>query len=186
MRSGYPSESPGAAGAARGFLTVIITRIDNLRRLALATLAGLVAAHAAGTQAAEPTTALTSTVRELDTRVFDAYNKCDMPAFTRFFSSTVEFYHDDGGATFDRKTVVANTRKFICGKVRRELLPETFRVYPIKGYGAIEEGEHRFCEIQSGKCQGIARFLMIWRQIRGRWVLTRVVSYGHRAMTDAG
>lgn len=161
------------------------TRFADFRRLLRAIFIGLVAAHAAGTQAAEPAMALNSKVRELDTLVFDAYNKCDMPAFARFFSPTVEFYHDDGGATFDRKTVVANTRKFICGKVRRELLPATFRVYPIKGYGAIEEGEHRFCEIQSGKCEGIARFLMIWRQAKGRWVLTRVVSYGHRAMTDA-
>ena len=56
-------------------------------------------------------------LRELDTQVFDAYNKCDMPAFARFFSPTVEFYHDDGGATFDSKTVVANTPKFICGRV---------------------------------------------------------------------
>jgi hypothetical protein len=124
-------------------------------------------------------------VRELDTQVFDAYNTCNMKVFAKFFSPTVEFYHDDGGASFDRKTVVANTRNFICGKVRRELLPSTFRVYPIKGYGAIEEGEHRFCEIQTGKCEGIARFLMIWRQAMGRWMLTRVVSYGHRAMTDA-
>ncbi len=161
------------------------TGFGNFRKLWLATFNVLVAAHAAGTQAAEPATALVTTVRDLDTQVFDAYNKCDMPAFARYFSPTVEFYHDDGGATFDRKTVITNTRKFICGKVRRELLPETFKVYPIKGYGAIEEGEHRFCDIQSGKCEGVARFLMIWRQARGRWMLTRVVSYGHRAMTDA-
>jgi hypothetical protein len=161
------------------------TRFQVFRRLTQAMLIGLVAAHAVATLAAEPAMALTSTVRELDTRVFDAYNKCDMPAFARYFSPTVEFYHDDGGATFDRKTVVANTRKFICGKVRRELLPETFKVYPIKDYGAVEEGEHRFCEIQNGKCEGIARFLMIWKQVKDRWVLTRVVSYGHRAMTDA-
>ncbi len=162
------------------------TRLGKFRRLSLVTLLGLVAARAAGTQAAEPATALTSMVRELDTQVFDAYNTCNMKVFAKFFSPTVEFYHDDGGASFDLKTVVANTRKFICGKVRRELLPETFSVYPIKGYGAIEEGEHRFCEIQTGKCEGVARFLMIWRQARGRWMLTRVVSYGHRAMTDAG
>jgi len=74
----------------------------------------------------------------------------------------VAFFHDTGGATFDRQTVLGNTRKYICGKVRRELIPATLRVYPIKNYGAIEEGEHRFCELATGRCEGIAKFVIVW------------------------
>ncbi|MEH6422164.1 nuclear transport factor 2 family protein [Pseudomonas sp. CGJS7] len=129
--------------------------------------------------------ALRDTVAELDSQVFDAYNRCDLDAFAKYFTEDVEFYHDKGGASFDRATVVDNTRKYICGKVRRELLPATLKVYPIKGYGAIEEGEHRFCEVASGKCEGGAKFLMIWANQDGQWRMTRVVSYGHRALTDA-
>lgn len=121
----------------------------------------------------------------LDAQVFDAYNRCDLKTFSRYFDPAVEFYHDQGGATFDRKTVVENTRKYICNKVRRELVQETFRVYPIKDYGAIEEGEHRFCQIESGQCEGIARFVMVWRKRGGNWQLTRILSYGHRPI-EAG
>jgi len=126
---------------------------------------------------------LTALVTQLDTKVFDAYNGCALDAFAAYFSPTVEFYHDKGGATFDRDTVVANTKKYICGKVRRELLPATLRVYPIKDFGAIEEGEHRFCEIASGKCEGIAKFVIVWQSIGTKWQITRVLSYGHRSLT---
>ena len=129
--------------------------------------------------------ALTATITALDAKVFAAYNRCDLAEFKTYFVPDVEFYHDAGGASFDRKTVVDNTRKYICNKVRRELLPATFKVYPIKDFGAIEEGEHRFCEVATGKCEGIAKFLMIWHQENGRWQLTKVISYGHRSMTDA-
>ena len=128
---------------------------------------------------------LQRTIAALDGKVFDAYNRCDIDAFSGYFSPTVEFYHDKGGASFDRETVLANTRKYICNKVRRELLPASLKVYPIKGYGALEEGEHRFCEIASGKCEGSAKFLMIWQLKDGQWQMTRVISYGHRALTDA-
>jgi hypothetical protein len=129
--------------------------------------------------------ALTATVAALDTKLFDAYNACKLDVFGDLFAPDVEFFHDQGGATFDRDTVVANTRKNICGKVRRELIPGTLKIYPIRNYGAIEEGEHRFCELASGPCEGAAKFLMIWQQTSDGWHLTRVVSYAHRPLTDA-
>ncbi len=128
--------------------------------------------------------ALTHNIKDLDAKVFDAYNRCDLEAFKSYFTPTVEFYHDQGGATFDRATVVENTKKYICGKVRRELLPSTFKVYPIKGYGAIEEGEHIFCQVKSGQCEGAAKFTMIWENDNGDWKLTRVLSYGHRTLEE--
>ncbi|MBT2747279.1 MULTISPECIES: nuclear transport factor 2 family protein [unclassified Lysobacter] len=128
--------------------------------------------------------ALRDTIAGLDSKVFDAYNRCDLETFEQYFSPDVEFYHDKGGASFDRATVVSNTRKYICDKVRRELLPATLKVYPIKDYGAIEEGEHRFCEVSSGKCEGGAKFLMVWALKDGQWRMTRVISYGHRALTE--
>jgi hypothetical protein len=125
---------------------------------------------------------LTRTITALDAKVFDAYNRCDLGAFAAFFTRDVEFYHDQGGVTWDRQSVVDNTRKYICHKVRRELMADTLKVYPIKDYGAIEEGEHRFCQLDTGKCEGIAKFLMIWRNKNETWQMTRVISYGHRAV----
>jgi len=123
---------------------------------------------------------LAKVIGALDQQVFDAYNRCDLETFSRFFAPDVEFYHDKGGVTWDRNSVVENTRKWICGKVRRELLPETLRIYPIAGFGAVEEGEHRFCQVATGECEGIAKFIMIWRKRGETWEMTRVISYGHR------
>jgi hypothetical protein len=156
--------------------------------LAASLLAAALSLSSVAAWADEPSAddvALKRTIAELDRKVFDAYNRCDLDTFTTYFSPDVEFYHDKGGASFDRATVVDNTRKYICNKVRRELLPATLKVYPIKDYGAIEEGEHRFCEVASGRCEGSAKFLMVWALKDGQWQMTRVMSYGHRALTDA-
>ena len=140
--------------------------------------------NAARAQATNDAATLSQTIARLDGEVFDAYNRCDLAKFSTFFAANVEFYHDTGGATFDRRTVVENTRKYICNKVRRELIPSSLNVYPIKNFGAIAEGEHRFCPIAGGACEGAAKFLIVWRQERGNWRITRVISYGHRALGD--
>jgi len=127
--------------------------------------------------------ALTTEIGALDAKVFDAYNRCDLVTFSRYFDPKVAFFHDTGGATFNRDVVVENTRKNICGKVKRQLIATSFRVYPIKDYGAIEEGEHRFCELATGRCEGIAKFVMVWTKNGGDWRITNVLSYGHRAAT---
>ena len=150
----------------------------------LATLSGPIAAAAQTISSVDDNAALTATISALDTKLFDAYNRCDLAAFGSFFSPSVEFYHDKSGATFDRATVVANTRRYICHKVRRELVEGTLHVYPIKEFGAIAEGEHRFCQI-NGPCDGVAKFLMIWRKGNTGWQLTRVISFGHRALTSS-
>lgn len=153
-------------------------------RFAVGLLAMSLSATPAMAQGGEADEALTRAITDLDAKVFDAYNRCDLDAFASYFTPTVEFYHDQGGATFDRTTVVEDTQKYICGKVRREVLPATFKVYPIKDYGAIEEGEHIFCQIDSGKCEGAAKFIMIWENDNGTWKLTRIVSYGHRTLQE--
>lgn len=126
---------------------------------------------------------LTQEIAALDGKVFDAYNGCDLPAFSGYFDPKVAFFHDSGGATFERDAMVDGVRKYICGKVRRELIPASVRVYPVKDYGAIEEGEHRFCELATKRCEGIAKFVMVWAKRDGAWQITTVLSYGHRAST---
>ena len=130
--------------------------------------------------------ALLSTIANLDTEVFDAFNRCSDPAqlerHASFFSTRVEFYHDTGGVTWNRKAMLANTKKYVCGNYRRELIEGSLRVYPIKGFGAISQGTHRFCGIADNKCEGLADFLIIWQYSKAKWQITRVVSYGHRAI----
>jgi hypothetical protein len=132
--------------------------------------------------AADP---LFDTISALDTAVFDAFNHCNEPGqldkHAGYFAADVEFYHDTGGVTWTRDAMIANTRKNVCGNFRRELVPGTLKVYPIKDFGAIEQGVHRFCQFKSGKCEGIADFVVVWRHQDDAWRITRVLSYGHRA-----
>lgn len=148
-------------------------------------LLALLAAATAAVTAPAPADPLTVEIAAVDAKVFAAYNDCDLDAFTRYFDPDVAFFHDTGGATFDRETVVDNTRKYICGKVRRVLLPASLHVYPVKDYGAIEEGEHYFCDRASGQCEGIAKFVIVWARRKDGWQATQVLSYGHRTMTEA-
>lgn len=121
----------------------------------------------------------------LDEAMFDAFNRCDDPAqlarHAAFFDKDVEFFHDVGGLTIGADAVIATTRQNVCGKYRRELDPESFRVYPIPGFGALSFGTHRFCRT-SASCEGVAEFTMVWREKDGQWHVTRALSYAHRAL----
>ncbi|MGE8287265.1 MAG: nuclear transport factor 2 family protein [Stenotrophomonas sp.] len=129
---------------------------------------------------------LTTTITALDHAVFDSFNHCSDPAQLRrhasYFDAAVEFYHDTGGVTWTRDAMLANTARHACGHFTRELLPETLEVFPVKDFGAIARGQHRFCDSASGKCEGLADFTIVWRLRDGQWQITRVLSYGHRAI----
>lgn len=158
--------------------------LDSVGCVALMVLAALGAQSDAG----EPTVTvdpLLRTITELDAAAFDAFNRCDQPGqlekHASYFAKDVEFYHDTGGATFTRKAMIANTRKYVCGNFGRELIPGSLVVYPIKDFGALALGSHRFCQFKSGQCEGLADFSILWRLRNGGWQITRVLSYGHRA-----
>ncbi|MGO4501725.1 MULTISPECIES: nuclear transport factor 2 family protein [unclassified Dyella] len=162
-----------------------------MRNALLVRLIGLIALPMAACLAYAQTPAaipsgdeLTRTIASLDSKVFDAYNHCDLKTFGEYFSDDVEFYHDKGGLMTSRDAIVDATRRNICHKVRRELVG-SIEVYPIKDYGAIEIGTHKFCQLESGKCEGMGKFFHIWRYQNGRWQLTRVVSYDHRPIEPA-
>jgi len=129
---------------------------------------------------------LTHKIKTLDAELFDAYNKCDLAKFAPLVADDLEFYHDETGLSVGKQALVEAIKNNICGKVHRDLIPETLEVYPLKGYGAVETGIHMFCTPNSigktGKCgdgSGVARFMQLWRNQDGVWNLTRVISYDH-------
>ena len=143
---------------------------------------------------------LFETVQALDTQLFEAANHCDYEKLTAMVDANLEFYHDQSGLTLGRQLFLDSIKKNTCGMMIRELVPGTLQVYPIKGYGAIELGVHRFHHpghekefpaakqlgmtrfLDSGAAEwpaGEAKFLHIWQLKDGVWKLTRVVSYGH-------
>jgi len=156
-----------------------------LPRFLAAAFAGLaIAAHADSPTA---DAALTAKITALDTAVFDAFSHCEKPGeldkHASYFDPAVEFYHDLGGVTWTRDEMIAQTKANVCGKFQRELVPGTLKVWPIKGYGALARGEHRFCHYKAGgvthPCEGRAEFTVLWHQQGDAWTITRVFSYGH-------
>lgn len=129
---------------------------------------------------------LHETISSLDDAVFTSFNRCAEPEELRrhaaYFASDVEFYHDTGGVTWTREDMLANTARHVCGKIRRELVAGTLQVFPIKDHGAIAQGVHRFCQLDTGRCEGMADFVVVWRRQDDQWQITRVLSYGHRAI----
>jgi hypothetical protein len=160
--------------------------MPSLKSLVLVCLVSGSQGFAADKQDAD---ALLSIISAKDSEAFDAFNKCSEPAqlakHESYFAPDVEFYHDTGGVTWNRASMLENTKRYACGNYTRELITGSFKVYPIKGFGAVSQGSHRFCTVATGKCDGLADFTIVWHQTGTQWVMTRVLSYGHRPATTS-
>src|SRR5260370_25749027 len=118
----------------------------NLRRslhLFPLVLLALSRVHADAQSVAQPDP-LFMTIQSLDTKLFDAYNHCDLTTLGAMVSDDLEFYHDQTGLSVGKGPFLAAIKQNICGKVERTLLKDTLEEYPLKGYGAEEIGRHRF------------------------------------------
>jgi ketosteroid isomerase-like protein len=126
---------------------------------------------------------LTRTVAALDTKLFDAYNHCDLKTLGAMVSDDLEFYHDQTGLMVGKAPFLAAIQNNICGKVERTLVPGTLEVHRLKGYGAVEIGVHRFHKAGDDKdVGGEAKFVHVWQNKDGVWRVTRVISYDHESL----
>ncbi|PKP35605.1 MAG: DUF4440 domain-containing protein [Bacteroidetes bacterium HGW-Bacteroidetes-17] len=114
----------------------------------------------------------------MDSMFFDAYNNCDLDKQAEIYSDSIEFFHDQGGLMTSKQELLDGTEKNICGKVSRELVQGSIEVYPIKGYGAIEIGFHKFHNNQeeAGTPSKIGRFVIVWKAKNDTWEITKVMS----------
>jgi hypothetical protein len=125
---------------------------------------------------------LARTLASLDGALFDSFNRCDLEKFATYFVDDLEFYHDKGGLTLSRQSLVESVKNNICGKVRREVVAASLEAHPIPGYGAVQIGTHRFYELNAPKGSGpvgVAKFIHLWQHKDGAWKITRVISYDH-------
>ena len=121
---------------------------------------------------------LAEEIAALDTTLFGAYNNCDLERFGSLLTDNVEFYHDKGGRMDGPKALLESLKNNVCGKVQRELISGSMKVWPVPGYGAIQEGQHRFSS-GGGPFGKAVKFLHVWQNTGGQWKLSRVVSYDH-------
>ena len=154
-------------------------RSSLLRVAALAVFSTF--ANAQSGQGLPPTDDLYKTVARLDTTLFDAYNNCNLEKLGSMVAEDLEFYHDQTGLAVGRQPFVDAIKANICGKVHRELVAGTIEVYPLKGYGAVEIGVHRFTHPNDPQSLGEAKFITLWRLKDDAWMVTRVISFDHHS-----
>lgn len=122
---------------------------------------------------------LYKTIVALDSTFFEAYNTCNLnlDKYSSFYSEEIEFYHDNGGYMNSKKEIVESTKKYVCGKVTRKLVKGSIEVYPIKDFGAIEIGLHKFHNSEEpNSVASIGRFTIIWKKINSEWKIVKVIS----------
>jgi hypothetical protein len=130
---------------------------------------------------------LYNTIFHMDSVLFQAFNTCAVEKFTGLLNRDLEFYHDQSGLMVSAETQ-AQGLKTRCaeqgrnGILRRELVRESLEVYPLKNYGAVEIGIHRFYRKLPGEKERlttVAKFMNIWQLKNGNWTVARIVSYDH-------
>jgi ketosteroid isomerase-like protein len=157
------------------YLTARKGKVMKILLLALLATSQSIPVHA------QEQTPLYKEIAAMDKVLFDAFNRQDAAGVKAVFSTDLEFFHDMGGLQNYEQNDEA-TRKLFARNLhlKRELVPGSMEVYPVKNYGAIQTGQHTFCHIENGKddCDTF-KFLQIWKQTADGWKLARVVSYGH-------
>ena len=84
-------------------------------------------------------------IRSLDSKLFDAYNHCDLETLSAMVSDDLEFYHDQTGLSVGKAPFIAAIKQNIfAAKCTGHLFRTPWSVYPLKTYGAVEIGVHRF------------------------------------------
>ena len=156
-------------------------RLASVLALALCLTPSTQAQSSQGLAHADP---LYKTVAGLDSALFDAYNTCQINKLGSMVDQNLEFYHDQTGLAVGRQTFLDAIKTNICGKVHRELVPGTLEVYPLKGYGAVEMGVHRFTHPNDPTSLGEAKFVTIWQLKDGEWKMTRAISIDHHSVTQ--
>lgn len=122
-------------------------------------------------------------IASLDQAMFDAFNNRDISILQSILSEELEFYHDLGGVTNYTQNIEAFKKTFASDrKLRRSLVAGSMDVCPIKDYGAVQTGLHRFYVTEKGqeeKLSSEAKFVNLWQYRNGEWKITKIISYGH-------
>lgn len=130
-----------------------------------------------------PRDSLWQTIYRLDSAFFDAFNRKALDATMSFFAPDLEFYHDKGGMAGFADTKSSMKRLFdnnTDNGLRRDVVPGSFEVYPVPGFGAIQVNMHRFCHVEDNRLDcGVFRNIMVWKQDGGTWKILRVLSFDH-------
>lgn len=147
------------------------------------------ATHAMGDR--PPDDALHAAIEAADRVLFGAiFDRCDADEVGRLVTEDLEFFHDKWGRIAKSRAEFVDSIRGLCARqaagtdprARREPIAGTMKVWPMKGYGALQSGDHRFFQIHPGRGAVLtetAKYTQLWRREGDRWLLARVFSYDH-------
>src|SRR5687768_16392400 len=117
-------------------------------------------------QGTKPVDSLYLQIAKMDSLLFNAFNERDTSTFMKSFTTDLEFYHDKGGLTGYLQTVnFAKAQAESKSDLKRTLVPGSLEVFPVKDYGAIQIGKHRFCHTENGQPDcGTFKFIHVWKK----------------------
>lgn len=120
-------------------------------------------------------------IAAMDSTLFNAFNNQNMDKFKSLFTTDLEWYQDNGGLlSYDVVFNTFDTNFHAENKLSRELVKGSLEVYPIKDYGAIETGIHKFSHVENGQLiTGTFKFVMLWKRTADGLKISRVISYDH-------
>ena len=161
------------------FIMIIV--LVAVALLALNQVTGKKVVPVSNSEAPSASQQLYNEIERMDGVLFDAFNAQNLNKLKTLFTDDLEFYQDNEGLALYQQTMKDFKSMFEQkNKVRRELVKGSMEVYPIKNYGAIEIGIHKFCHIENGKEEcGTFKFVHVWQNKNGEWKISRVISYNH-------
>jgi ketosteroid isomerase-like protein len=160
---------------------IMIIALVAVALLALNQVTGEKVVPVSNSEAPSVSQQLYNEIEHMDGVLFDAFNTQNLNKMKTLFTDDLEFYQDNEGLALYRQTMKDFKSMFEQNnKLRRELVKGSLEVYPIKNYGAIEIGLHKFCHIENGKDEcGTFKFVHVWQNKGGEWKISRVISYNH-------
>jgi hypothetical protein len=127
-----------------------------------------------------------------DSLMFElSYNQLDTRILEELATDDIEFYHDQGGATYTKADFINGMKSLgnLSYKARREAKEGSIEVFPMyqngELYAAILKGEHAFYAKEPNDkpeyLTSTAKYTILWKLIEGTWKMNRIYSYDHQA-----
>lgn len=131
-------------------------------------------------------------LKSKDSLMFElSYNQLDTSILEELATDDVEFYHDQGGATYTKVDFINGMKSLgnLSYKARREATKGSIEVFPMyqngKLYAAILQGEHAFYAKEPNEkpeyLTSTAKYTILWKLIENEWKMSRIYSYDHQA-----
>ncbi len=130
-------------------------------------------------------------LKEKDSLMFElSYNQLDTSILEELATDDIEFYHDQGGATYTKKDFINGMKGLgtLSYKARRELVKGSTEVFPMHKngelYAAILKGEHAFYAKEPNNkpeyLTSTAKYTVMWILVNDEWKMSRIYSYDHQ------